>query len=122
MKYMRLETALKNNLKKAAICVLFSVIFFSGYCFAESVGFVNDAHEHSSKTCEHEITSWGLAINIGNKLSNTLVQSRNAKNVLLTYNADMPGFETVRPNRSLASLRVPLLQSHSSPKSINLRI
>ena len=111
-----------RSLKKVAICVLFSLVFFSGYCFAESAGFVYDAHEHSSKTCEHQVSSWGLAINIDNKLSNTLTQSCNAKNVQLAYTTDMPGIETGRPNRRLSSLRVPLLQSCSPLKSKHLRI
>ncbi|MDA8087859.1 MAG: hypothetical protein M0Z75_14310 [Nitrospiraceae bacterium] len=66
------------NLKRAAIFVLLALIFFAGYAFAESLGFVYDAHEHSSKTCETVISSLGRAIVSCGKTSSTLHQTRTA--------------------------------------------
>ncbi len=115
--------------KGAAIFVLFSIVFFAGYCFAESSGAVYDAYERSTRGCEHAVSSMGQAIGTDDRALEATALSHLVKNknknsqdiLIATCIARLPGFKTESSAPGMnVFLRIPLSRPPCVLKSLRL--
>ncbi len=117
---------LSYSRKVAAVFVLFSIIFFTGYCFAESAGAVYDAHEHSTRSCEHAVSSLGRAVNMEDRASDGMALSHHIKNrnikdsLFVAFATRLPGFKTGPSGPGMTGFRIPLSRPTCVLRSLRL--